>query len=962
MAVSLTPLLVLRRRSFAGRLAVWFGAMFVASIVGVIVIWYAGLPWAGLPGARNAAIATASTLLKLESERHIERITTLLREKRGDILVASESRRLTELLVRGHGDLGGDFERIYARLQRAYPDNYEALMIADREGIVRAASVPGLVGNSLPYRELMQVALQPGVSETVEQIDWNGQPFIAICRQMHAPATSVASQAPDARPVGVLIAILTMTPFFDGGSDSKRDDVAMALFDTSGKPLKDGNSAQSPFRRDPKIAPGFEGVIMQAASDDSPQLAAYRHVQLNAAQGWTLAQHVPLDTVLRPLRTTMVSVGTAAALLVLLGVWLIFAAARRITQPLQDLAEVAQRLGGGELDVRAAVSPGQTQELAQLAHSFNDMAYALAISRHTLESEVKARTAEAVAARDKLLAMLDAMPDLLFDVDREGIIHDYHTHALDLLAAPPEFFLGKRFSDVLPDDVSQVLLTALSNAERDGSCFGTEYALDLSHGRFWFDASIVCQRHNGTPTGRFVILTRDITARHNAEEEVRRLAFVDPLTGLANRRLMVDRLDQAAKAVARSGTFNAVLLLDLDHFKDLNDTLGHEVGDQLLVEASSRLQSSVREGDTVSRLGGDEFVVILRDFSNDPERAVLEIELVAEKIRSEIAQPFTLRLSDSETRVHKLTMSMGVCVFSGSEHGPEELLKRADTAMYQAKHAGRNGIRFFDLSMQTAVTARMALEEQLRTAVAREQFFLVYQPLVAPDGTLIGAEALVRWQHPARGVVAPVEFISTMEKSGLILPLGHWILRTACATLASWAKSPQHAHLVMAVNISARQISMANFVEETHDVIRGSGIKPQLLKLELTESLLVENTEDIIVKMAALRASGVRFALDDFGTGYSSLAYLKRLPLDQLKIDRSFVREILHDSNDAAIARLIIGLGNTLGIPVLAEGVETREQLAFLIELGCVAFQGYLFGKPLALGDFEAQPANTLAR
>jgi len=440
----------------------------------------------------------------------------------------------------------------------------------------------------------------------------------------------------------------------------------------------------------------------------------------------------------------------------------------------------------------------------------------------------------------------------------------------------------------------------------------------------------------------------DISERKVAEDRITDLAYFDQLTGLPNRTLLLDRLKQAMTASARSESNGAVLFIDLDHFKTLNDTLGHDKGDLLLQNVAERLAANVREGDTVARLGGDEFVVVLGNLNGSIEEAANETETVGEKILAVLNQPY--QLGDI---AYRSTPSIGATLFKGSEIAIDDLLKQADLAMYKAKDAGRNALHFFDPDMKTAVMERAALESDLRQAVQEGQFLLHYQAQMVGESRVTGAEVLVRWQHPRRGMVSPAEFIPRAEETGLILPLGRWVLETACTQLAVWATRPEMAHLTLAVNVSVRQFRAPGFVAEVLTILRQTGANPQRLKLELTESLLVENVEDIINKMTALKAQGVGFSLDDFGTGYSSLSYLKRLPLDQLKIDQSFVRDILVDANDAAIARTIVALADSLGLGVIAEGVETEMQREFLAASGCHAYQGYFFSRPLPLSGFE---------
>ena len=452
---------------------------------------------------------------------------------------------------------------------------------------------------------------------------------------------------------------------------------------------------------------------------------------------------------------------------------------------------------------------------------------------------------------------------------------------------------------------------------------------------------------DGVVTGSIVTFI-DITARKKAEDEINRLAFFDPLTNLPNRRLLLDRLQHALAASARSGRHGAIMFIDLDNFKVINDTKGHDCGDLLLVEIARRLQSCVREGDTVARLGGDEFVVMLEDLGSQAEQAAAQADEVGEKIRAAINQPCLVK----EYEFHS-TASIGINLFVDRETTAETLLKYADIAMYQAKGAGRNAVRFFDPDMQAVLEARTTIESDLHHALAERQFSLYYQAQIDDAGRILGAEALVRWIHPQRGMVSPAQFIPIAEESSLILDIGHWVLETACRQLALWDNDEQKCNLTVSVNVSARQFKLADFVNKVAAVIETHRINPSRLKLELTESVVLENVADIVTKMHALKALGVGLSMDDFGTGYSSLSYLKQLPLDQLKIDRSFVRDIVTDTNDAVMVRTIIDMAHNFRLNVIAEGVETEAQLDFLKQHGCIAYQGYLFSKPVPVEEFE---------
>ena len=447
-------------------------------------------------------------------------------------------------------------------------------------------------------------------------------------------------------------------------------------------------------------------------------------------------------------------------------------------------------------------------------------------------------------------------------------------------------------------------------------------------------------------TGRvthYVGAFSDISAHKASLDMIENLAYFDPLTSLPNRRLLTDRLSQAMSACNRHQRIGALLMLDLDDFKTLNDTHGHFQGDLLLGQVAARLRANVREGDTVARLGGDEFAVMLEELSEDAAAAAKEAQAIGEKIRLAISEVYQLG-----HHAYRCTSSVGVTLFGGGAiETMDRPLRRADMAMYQAKAVGRNTLRFFDPQMQADAASRTEMLADLHLALPGGQFLLHYQPQVNSVGGVTGAEALVRWQHPRRGLILPGEFIGLAEETGLILPLGLWVLEAACKQLACWSTQAAMAHLTVAVNVSARQFHQAEFVAQVLSVLAATGANPDQLKLELTESLMIADVEGVIAKMSALKRLGVRLSLDDFGTGYSSLTYLKRLPLDQIKIDQSFVRELLTDPNDAAMAHTIVTLGHSLQMEVIAEGVESAEQHDVLSAMGCDAFQGYYFGRPV---------------
>ncbi len=464
----------------------------------------------------------------------------------------------------------------------------------------------------------------------------------------------------------------------------------------------------------------------------------------------------------------------------------------------------------------------------------------------------------------------------------------------------------------------------------------------------WLTITAICDER-GQLTN-YVSTFSDISNLKMAESEIHNLAFYDPLTSLPNRRLLLNRLHKAQIAGSRTREYGALLVIDLDNFKTLNDTLGHDVGDRLLVEVANRLKSCVRDTDTAARQGGDEFAVMLDDLGQESGAAGVFAENVAEKIRSVLAQPYVL---GREAECFH-TASIGITLYCGDDKSIDLLLKQADIALYKAKDAGRNTIRFFDTAMQTALEQRARLERGLRHALRRDELRLAIQPQVANRRRIVGAELLLRWQPADQWLVMPAEFIPLAEETGLIVDIGQWVMEQACSLLRRWQAIPEMRDLYLAVNVSPRQFHQPDFVERVQRTVAHHGIDPRRLKLELTESLLLEAVDDVVAKMRALADLGVCFSLDDFGTGYASLSYLKRFPFDQLKVDRSFVRDLGVDSDDAAIVRAIIAMGNALRLNVVAEGVETEEQYVYLAEHGCHAFQGYLFGRPMSLADFEA--------
>lgn len=555
-------------------------------------------------------------------------------------------------------------------------------------------------------------------------------------------------------------------------------------------------------------------------------------------------------------------------------------------------------------------------------------------------TEKKVAEQEVAQLAERLTNTLESITDAFFTLDSDWRFTYLNEEAQRLLGRRREELLGRSVWEEFPATVDSEFETEYRRAVREHR--PVEFDAFYEPLETWFEV-----RAYPSDEG-LAVYFHDITDRKEAEEEINFLALYDSLTHLPNRKLFHDRLTLALGASTRRQHYGATLLLDLDHFKTLNESLGHQIGDILLQQVAKRLRTCLREIDTVARFGGDEFGIILEQLSRRRDEAVLQAEAVAQKILWEFNAPFHLA-----ERERLVTPSIGITLFGGSEETADELLKQADVAMYQAKASGRNTARVFKPEMQTAVSHRVELETEIREALQRGEFVPYFQPQVNIENQVIGAEALVRWQHPQHGILLPGTFIPVAEETGLIESIGADMLASVCQQLAAWSSHPETGHLSIAVNVSAREFHNPDFVTQVMETIHRAGAQPSQLKLELTETLLLADVEDTIKKMSDLKSQGVRFSLDDFGTGYSSLYYVKRLPLDELKIDQRFVRDVLTDANDAAIMRAVVVLAQSLGLRVIAEGVETREVRDFLAEQGCAGFQGFLFSHPLPLEDFQ---------
>jgi len=563
-------------------------------------------------------------------------------------------------------------------------------------------------------------------------------------------------------------------------------------------------------------------------------------------------------------------------------------------------------------------------------------------------SERKRQDKKLSQLNDSLEATLNAMPDLLFEVDLEGRYYSYRSPHMDLLAAPPEVFLGKTVTEILPPETARICMAAIRAANEEGHSFGSQIALDLPIGRHWFELSVARKASPEGEVPHFIVISRDITDRKQAEAQIEHMAYHDQLTELPNRALFLDRLDQALAAARRAQRFGAVMFVDLDLFKQINDVYGHEIGDAVLRSVAQRLRDFLRQGDTVARFGGDEFVVLLPELSIDLAAAASSALSVGEKLRVALEEPTHI-----DGQIYHITASIGVSLFPKQGESVEDLIREADIAMYRAKEGGRNMLVCFEQEMHAVIADRYALEQELRATLRQGGLQLFLQSQVDAAGKIIGAEALVRWPHPDKGLIAPASFIPVAEETGLIVDIGDWVLRESCHLIARLSNAG--FSLRLAVNVSPRQFHQADFVTRVREVLTETGADPVYLTLEVTENLLLDRTSEVVSRMRALSELGIRFAIDDFGTGYFSLAYLKRLPLNELKIDKSFVQDVAHDANDVALVETILSMARHLGFEVVAVGVETQAQLEFLVGQGCEHFQGYYFHRPQPAQEWLAR-------
>ena len=661
--------------------------------------------------------------------------------------------------------------------------------------------------------------------------------------------------------------------------------------------------------------------------------------------------------------------GILLALAVLGGMVALFLGRQLVTR-IKRFSNTANEIAQGDLSQR--VEESGADEISMLAKNFNRMTENLQSSYRLLEGRVEERTRELNVSNEQLQqeiierehiekSLRDAQEHLrlaatTFETREAILITDVRANIIrvnqafqDTTGYRAEEVIGKNpriLSWELQDKA--VYIEMWQQLIANGTWSGELWDRHKDGHIYPKNLTITAVKNALGETTEYVGIFSDISERKRAEEEIHNLAYYDVLTQLPNRRFLLDRLHLALSVSARSGHYGAVLFLDMDRFKTLNDTLGHDYGDLLLIEVAKRLRICLREVDTAARFGGDEFVVMLEEVGKNAEEASQKVALIAEKIRAALSVPYKIK----EHEYHS-SPSIGVNLYCGKESAVEDLLKHADMAMYEAKESGRNAVRFFDPVMQHSVSVRASLEADLHRAVPDRQLQLYYQIQVSSNQRVIGAEALLRWIHPTRGMVPPAQFIALAEDSILILEIGEWVLDAACKQLAIWSTAELTRHLTLAVNVSGQQFKQRDFVAKVARILQLHQVDASRLKLELTESVVLNDVTDVISKMRALKVLRVRLSMDDFGTGYSSLSYLKQLPLDQIKIDQSFVRDMTFDQNDAVMVQTIIDMAKNFSLDVIAEGVETEAQKLLLEQLGCLNYQGYLFSKPLPITQFE---------
>lgn len=679
---------------------------------------------------------------------------------------------------------------------------------------------------------------------------------------------------------------------------------------------------------------GFEGVDIFINPRGDEILTAVKHIPI---AGWYAAIALPTQIAFAPIRKLERNLMLAAVLLSLFASGMAWWILGRQLAPLQKMASQLSAFKGQD-HAELKLTYNRHDEIGQLVQSFNGLIEELSNRQKLLKESTELHRMAFRTSPDAV--SMTKIPS--------GVYLDVNDGFTKLFGWSRNEVVGKTPTDLGMWQNQEDRSAFIQALQATGHCENFEATFLSRHGK---PIPVLVSGNTMILNGERCLLavTHDISIRKAAQEEIQELSFTDTLTGLPNRRFYSERFVESLARSIANHELNALIYIDLDNFKSLNESFGHDKGDLLLRQVAKRIKDNVRDTDFVMRITGDKFLILLESLSTSVQLATNEIELLMIKLLGVLSLPY--QLSGLE---YFSSCSMGAAVFGDEQESAAEVLNKAELAMYRAKAAGRNSWRVFSPEMQVLVSSRAMLEVHLREALRDHQFLLYYQPQVDEYGKMVGVESLIRWHSPQRGVVSPSDFIPLAEETGLIVPLGLWALEEACRQLVRWSAIPERAHLTIAVNVSANQFNQEDFVAQVLSILKRTGAQADRLKLELTESVLVNQVERVIEKMNLLKIVGVKFSLDDFGTGFSSLSYLKRMPLDQLKIDQSFTRDILTDMNDEAIARTVVALGKTLGFSVIAEGVETRSQRNMLYAMGCVLYQGYLFSKPLSIEELES--------
>ncbi|MCF8209695.1 MAG: EAL domain-containing protein [Rhodoferax sp.] len=1054
--------------SFSKRIVLSFGSMVLAAVVGIYAIWYFGLPVLGVAGAADQKLDQVARMLELAVGHQRNLIQNEVEERRGDTLILAENRLIAEKMSHPSADIQADIGHVFDSLQRAYPDAYTHVRFINAADFrIRGSNFAQESGQTFSDITLLQRAMQPGVTELVEQSTEAGKPVLVIVRKIFLPTQD--GDAMD-RPLGFVVSSVDVAPLLEFGFRQNRDGDRLPgvslVFGAQGEVLSRFPvevAGESIFRDDNRLASGFEGTQLMPDGQGGEVLAVFRYLQLGGGLGWTMVHYLGKDEALRALRDSFGVMAAVGLLLSALALLVIAMAARHLTRPLKRLSRIAIRLGGGNLSVRASSEPTDGREIIELSSAFNAMAESVEKSYLVLEARVEERTQALVEQRDTAQRYLDIARVMLIALDRNGRITLVNRKAEEVLGNTEQDLLGldwfdnflpvqqresgrtvfnalmdsegeglERFENRIVTANGDVLVVAWSNTvlrdarglpagtlssgedvterqaaerrlklaasvftyAREGititdstghiievndtftrvTGYSREEAIGqnpriLQSGRhgpefyntMWaeladkghWSGEVWNRRKNGEVyaelltisvvlgvTGKaqnYVALFTDITPMKDHQRQLEHIAHFDALTSLPNRVLLADRLGQALVQSQRRQTSLAVAFLDLDGFKSINDHHGHDMGDHLLINLAQRMKAALREGDTLARIGGDEFVAVLVDLDG-----AIACEPILKRLLDAASDPVVVK-----DTVLQVSASIGVTLYPQDGADADLLLRHADQAMYQAKQAGKNRYHLFDIAHDVASKSLRESLDHIRAALERQEFVLYYQPKVnMRTGVIIGAEALIRWQHPERGLLPPGEFLPVIEDDPLSIALGEWVIATALQQMCDWQR--QAVDLPVSVNIGAHQLQRPDFAERLAELLRAYPQIPRYsLELEILETSALEDITQVSEVMGRCQAHGVAFALDDFGTGYSSLTYLKRLPAELLKIDQSFVRDMLTDADNLAIVQGVIGLAKAFGRKVIAEGVETPALGELLLSLGCDLAQGYGIARPM---------------